>query len=273
MPVNKQYFLPLVEEFCKKAVDLGAESYPPHGLFVPYTFEKYEEAPIKIFYVGRDTYGWISFKEMMQDFKNGELGNYLQKNSNVVTVRGRNQVDADEHSLKEGWNKNNRWSFWTFCQKLHLYITMHKKDVDLRELTDADYQSIEQMAYGNLNSIEHDRTLQKMGNMARIADISKFQLLRDESRKIDRLRHIIEAYSPDLIIVLNWEERDDVFEGLEYRWEEQWYEDKLRAVYNIAGYKTKVLWSLHPAHFSYESINPCDMIEYLGNTARELLAL
>ena len=73
MPVNKQYFLPLVEEFCKKAVVLGEESYPPHGLFVPYTFEKYEEAPIKIFYVGRDTYGWISFDEMMQDFKNGEL--------------------------------------------------------------------------------------------------------------------------------------------------------------------------------------------------------
>ena len=59
MRINKEYFLPLVEEFCRFAEQIGKDAYPDNGLFVPYTFKNYATAPIKIFYVGRDTYGWV----------------------------------------------------------------------------------------------------------------------------------------------------------------------------------------------------------------------
>ena len=52
MRINKEYFLPLVEEFCKAAYEIGPEGYPRHGLFVPYTFENYHSAQKKIFYMG-----------------------------------------------------------------------------------------------------------------------------------------------------------------------------------------------------------------------------
>ena len=277
MRINKDYFLPLVEEFCKTATELGPSVYPRHALFVPYTFEAYHSAPKKIFYVGRDSEGWIKFDEMMMDFENGDLDNYLEKNSNVVTVQGENDDNTkthDVHSLREGWNINNKWSFWTYCQKLHLYITKGYENVDIRNLTNDDYLTIEQMGYGNLNAIEHDRTLKKDRNGIRwwdnISDKKRFHHLRLASRKFDRIKHILDAYNPDLIIILNWEERDDIFEGLEKEWIKKYYIDKLRAVYRIEGYDTKILWSNHPNAWS---ISVYERLKIVGDTARELLGL
>ena len=275
MRINKDYFLPLVEEFCKTAKALGSGVYPKHALFVPYTFENYQSAPKKIFYIGRDSEGWIKFDEMMGDFENGNLDSYLEKNANVVTAQGENDDNTeyhDVHSLREGWNINNKWTFWTYCQKLHLYITKGYENVDITNLTEADYQTIEQMGYGNLNAIEHDGTLKKDRDgkcwWDLIADKEKFHQLRLASRKLDRIKHILDAYSPDLIIILNWEERPDVFEGIKETWLKEYYIDKLRAVYSIEGYDTKILWSNHP---NARSISVFDRIRLIGDTAKELL--
>ena len=277
MRINKTYFLPLVEDFCKTAAELGPSAYPRHALFVPYTFEAYHSAPKKIFYIGRDSEGWIKFDEMMRDYENGELDRYLEKNSNVVTVQGENDDNTethDVHSLREGRNMNNKWSFWTYCQKLHLYITKGYETVDLRNLTDDDYQTIEQMGYGNLNAIEHDRTLKEDRGgdnwWSLIGDKKKFHQLRLASRKLDRIKHIIEAYNPELIIILNWEERPDIFEGLQEIWLEDYYIDTLRRVYTLEGYDTKILWSNHP---NARSISVYERLKIVGDTARELLGL
>lgn len=277
MRINKNYFLPLVEEFCKTAKALGSGVYPKHALFVPYTFENYQSAPKKIFYIGRDSEGWIKFDEMMRDFENGNLDSYLEKNTNVVTAQGENDDNTeyhDVHSLREGWNINNKWTFWTYCQKLHLYITKGYENVDITNLTEDDYQTIEQMGYGNLNAIEHDGTLKKDRDgkcwWDLIDDKENFYKLRIASRKLDRIKHILDAYNPDLIIILNWEERDDIFEGLEEKWIEDYYIDKLRAVYTIEGYDTKIIWSNHP---NARSISVYERLKLVGDTARELLGL
>ncbi len=268
MRINKDFFLPLVEDFCYEVEDLGQDSYPDNGLFIPYTFENYQAAPRKIFYVGRDTAGWVKFDEMMYDFRKGDLSNYLEKNSNVVTVLGKNQDGTDEHSLRDNWNTNNKWNFWTYCQKLHLYIIKGYTEVDITKLNEEDYQIIEQMGYGNLNSIEHYKTQKDMGGWDKIADKSKFHQLRLASRKLDRLKHILDAYNPDLIVILNWEKREDVFEGLQYEWHESYYKDSLQAVYSLEGYNTKILWSNHP---NARSISVYERIKLIGGTARELL--
>lgn len=272
MRINKEYFLPLVEDFCKAAEEIGSEGYPRHGLFVPYTFENYQTAQHKIFYVGRDTYCWIKFDEMMKDYINSSLNKYLDKNSNVVTVQGDNCDLSDTHSLK-GWNINNKWDFWRYSQKLHLYITRGLKDIDITKLTAEEYDSIEQMGYGNLNCIEHDRTLKNIKYAdgtcwELIGDKSKFYELKLVSRKLDRIKHILDAYNPDLIIIMNWEDRMDIFEGLEVNEIKDFYIDKLRSVYEIPQYNTKVIWTNHPGA---RSISVYERLALIGDTARELL--
>lgn len=270
MRINKEYFLPLVEEFCRSAEQIGDDAYPDNGLFIPYTFENYHSAPKKIFYVGRDTAGWVKFDEMMHDYQAGELSNYLDRNSNVVTVQGVNKDGTDEHSLRGNWNTTNKWNFWTYCQKLHLYITKGYTNVNITKLDEEDYQVIEEMGYGNLNSIEHDMSQKSMGIWDKIVDKTKFHRLRLASRKLDRLKFILDAYIPDLVIILNWEERDDIFEGLTVEWHKDYYIEGLRAMYTIEGYDAKILWSNHP---NARSISVYDRIKIIGDTAKELLGI
>lgn len=275
MRINKEYFLPLVEDFCKAAEEIGSDGYPRHGLFIPYTFENYHSAQKKIFYMGRDTAGWIKFEEMIEDYKNGSLNEYLDKNSKVVTVQGKNENSSDTHSLKEGWNIDNKWDFWRYSQKLHLYITLGMTDIDITQLTDDEYQIIEEMGYGNLNSLEHDRTLQTLDYYGTdkkcwdvIQDKDKFNELRQASRRLDRIKHVLDAYRPDLIIIMNWEDRMDIFEGLEINEIKDFYIDKLRSVYEIPEYNTKVIWTNHPGA---RSISVYERLALIGDTARELL--
>lgn len=275
MSINQKYFLPRVDEFCKQAENIGEEGFPDSGLFIPYTFKHYDTAPKKIFYVGRDSAGWIGFQEMMSDFKNGVLCDYLEKNSNVVTVQEKR--GKDKHNLKEDW-KSNKAEFLPFCQKLHIYITTGRFIEDIHSLKDEDYQLIEQMGYGNLNSLEHDETLKKLPKDNPIwyrIDRKKFYQLRQASRQLDRLIHIIEAYHPDLIIILNGEDREDVFNGLQIKdvMHRNITQKVKRDIYTIEGYSTQVLWSIHPVSFKFHSITQEMMIKSLGDTARELLSL
>ena len=142
--------------------------------------------------------------------------------------------------------------------------------MNITKLDDDDYQIIEQMGYGNLNSIEHDNSQKSMGIWGKIVDKYKFHQLRLASRKFDRLKHILDAYAPDLIVILNWGNRDDVFEGLKFEWHKDYYIEGLRAMYSIEGYDTKILWSNHP---NARSISVYDRIKIIGDTAKELLGI
>jgi hypothetical protein len=275
MRINKEYFLPLVKEFCQTANEIGQAGYPVNGLFVPYTFEKYATAPKKIFYVGRDTYGWVPFADMMNDYNNGELSNYLEKNANVVTVQGKETREKYRLSLKESFNYN-KTEFWPFCQKLHMYITKGLFSVDIQSLIDEDYQVMEQMGYGNLNSIEHDETLKKVPQEAPIwyrIDRPKFRQLRQASRNLDKILHILKAYNPDLIIILNGENRDDVLDGLQIQKviHCSTIPNIRQDIYTLEGYSTQILWSIHPNSFKFNSTNLEQMLKSLGDTARDLL--
>lgn len=282
MRINKQYYLPLLTKFCEEAEKIGNEAFPRHGIFIPYTFENYDSAPIKIFYVGRDTAGWIKFQEMMDDYRTEKLGDYLEKNSNVVTVQGENINGSDTHSLREGWNINNHWDFWRFCQKLHLYIIDNQANIDITKLSARDYQLIEQMGYGNCNCLEVYHTLRNNKFEGRtlwelVNDKTKLRALRQESRELDKIKNIIEAYEPDLIIILNWSGKPGILlKELDTENVSNLYcEDKgkQRSVFTIEGYKTKILWSIHPNSFGRQSVSPNDMLLMLGDTAKKLLNL
>jgi hypothetical protein len=53
--INTDYFKPFLQAFCEKTQPLYTCGYP-WGPFVPYTMPRYNDADVKIFYMGRDTY-------------------------------------------------------------------------------------------------------------------------------------------------------------------------------------------------------------------------
>ena len=205
-----------------------------------------------------------------------DLAIYVQRfpkfqNLDILFVEG--EFEQESHSCKT--LERLTAILDQYSQKLHLYITLGMTDIDITQLTDDEYQIIEEMGYGNLNSIEHDRTLQALDYYGTdkkcwdvIQDKDKFNELRRASRKLDRIKHVLDAYRPDLIIIMNWEDRMDIFEGLEINEIKDFYIDKLRSVYEIPEYNTKVIWTNHPGA---RSISVYERLALIGDTARELL--
>ena len=90
--------------------------------------------------------------------------------------------------------------------------------------------------------------------------------IREAGRPFEKLKSVIEAYHPDFIFIFNWEERDDVFEGMDFEWQKVYYKDKLQAVYTLPGYSTKVIWTSHPRRYSYLGTNIEEMAGSLADT-------
>ena len=271
MAINLQFYGPLVSDFCAYAEKMDNNSYPPHGLFVPYTFERYSSAKKKIFYVGRDTYGWVKFREMLVDYKKEQIEKYLIKNSQVVTVQGENDDNSDKHSLKDNWYSG--YSFWTFCQKLHIYITTGELKNSLSNLTTEDYSIIEEMGYSNTNAIERPETLYKMfGNdwdKVGLKEWSIYNKLVDKSKSIVSIDNLIKAYKPDLIIIFNWGFSDTLLQGLPIG-NTICEEDGILRIRSIADNSIHIIESSHPNRLRFLGA-PYDSLCKIGDKARQLL--
>ena len=83
--INTDYFKPFLQAFCEKTQPLYTCGYP-WGPFVPYTMPRYNDADVKIFYMGRDTYYWVEQEELFEAFTNHVLEDYLGKNAACVDV-------------------------------------------------------------------------------------------------------------------------------------------------------------------------------------------
>ena len=109
-------------------------------------FSKLQNAPLKIFYVGRDTYYWKEIELMLDAFDNGNLESYLWENASAVDLETR-----------LNWG-NGSGAFWSFVNKLHLYIRTGQIQ-DLNDLTEEDKAILQEVGYGNVNCMELDDTL------------------------------------------------------------------------------------------------------------------
>lgn len=253
--LNENYFKPLLNEFIKENKQLYLESGYPYGLFIPYTFPNYEKAQLKIFYVGRDTYWWTERDKMLKSYENGVLENYLAENTLPVDV---------DKSLKN-WG-NNAGSFWSFVNKLHLYIRT-KEIKNLNHIEDCDKEVLKEIGYGNINCMELNQTLIKNeGRPAEDFDMGKLDLLRKKTKVFDNVSHIIKAYKPDFVVILNWDNGADYYlDGFNYIWQESLFEESIQAVYLSNEVKTKIVWSSHPNRFKFLGENQENMARKLGN--------
>ena len=244
-------FAPLLENFLQatKTINSGY----PYGPFIPHVFEQYGQAPLKVFYCGRDTYYWLNEGLLSKDI----ILSYLSRNASVITP----EVMT---------NNNNLSNFWTFVSQLHLYLRTGEIADDLTQLSPEQTQIIREVGYGNLHSIELKQSLVNEGTWEDI-NPSEYNLLVQKSKSLDKLKYILEAYEPDIVFILSWENYMEFFNGLGYENIASWYEEDLRSVFTIKGYHTKVIWTSHPRRFSFLKKDAKDMIKYLGDTAINLI--
>ena len=258
--INIPYFRPLLENFCNKFRHSGIDPDSiPYGVFLPYVFQtSYYKADRKIFYMGRDTYGWIPFNEMMRLYDNNNIWKYL----NQTTY----QVD-DDKALEWG---NSSGAFWPFILKLHIYIRPGKYVEDLSMLDESSDErlSLYEIGYGNMNAMELPESLDNEGVDY---DPQAYAKVKELSTPFDRIKHILDAYSPDFIFIFNWVDAEEIFEGLNVTWHKEHYIDDKLAVYTIEGYSTKIIWSSHPRRFSFIGENTESMVRLLGNKFNELI--
>ena len=261
--INMGYFLPLLKEFCDKTIPLYDKGYD-QGPFVPYTMPKYGSAPVKIMYVGRDTYYWEPIETLKKSYKENRLEDYLDANTKCV--------DVDKMLT---W-KNNSGSFWNFANKLHLLIRTGQLVSDITTIDEKQKEILEEIGYGNLYSIELIETLRKRYEEPTLLPSTEYYTICEAAKPFESLRTMIEAYHPDYVFVLSWIEKMDFLDGTDFQWQKDLYTDsdkKYRAVYLSNQYKTKVIWSLHPNSMWRQGLCKQDtdnLIHFLANSLNEL---
>lgn len=265
--INIKYFSPIFRDYLSEiqpVKDCGYGQLP----FIPYTFPKYESAPLKVFYIGRDTYYWCEYDASYKE--NPEA--YIKDNASFVNVE----------NIKKDWSKSG--SFWGTVAKLHIQLMTGVYHHSINELTTMDWELLEEIGYGNLFSIERIETLKKKKYKPKgmsderteyddINDIDGYKALCNLAKPFENLKTIISAYGePDIVIILSWTDKNDFFEGLDdYECEKELYEEYYRSVFLSKTHKTKVVWSSDPNRFPYMSTNQEKMCQYLCDTVNILM--
>ena len=257
--VNKQYYLPLLKEFCNKTISLYENGAYDQGPFIPYVMSNYSDASTKIMYVGRDTYSWEPFETLHKAYIEGALDKYLNANIRCVTT---------DIMLK--W-KNRSGSFFNMIEKLHLLIRTGKYVSDITAIGEEEKSLLGEIGYGNLYSIELPQTIRKRYEDKKYQPPKEYEEICNAAKPFETLKSMIEAYNPDYVFVFTWiDKEDDFFEGTDYTQQKEWYDDGLRAVYTSKQYHTKVIWTLHPNRFKFLQTSVEEMCHYLADTYHQI---
>lgn len=255
--MNQAVLISELQAFCSNTLQYYGCGYP-YGPFIPYTMPNYDRTEKKIFYIGRDTNGWVEKSCLEASFQENNLNRYIDANSNVVSI---------ENIVDPSWTYNPT-SFWGFVSRLHLLISTGIYKTDTGCLTDNEKNALSQLGYGNLHSIELPDTLGDVYES--ISPKSSFETICKEAHRFEKIKLILDLYAPDYIFILSWSNREDIFEGLQSINHQEWYKDGILSVYTIKGYRTKVLWTSHPRRFSYLGVRSEDAINMLADTLAKL---
>ena len=246
--MNKQqvkFFLPMVSEFCNNIQNYKGLSKIP-GLFLPHVLENYGSAERKYFYVGRDTNGWEKFSKLIQQYKSSELVQYFDENNSWPNVN-----DFLEYA------NNKAGGFFTFVTKLHLRLHGVNEDVAANpELDDKYKKLLTEIGWGNINSIETPDSLKRREEWENI-NKDTYWAVKKYSRIFDRVTYILDIYKPDYIFIFNWDwdAEEFYFKDIKANWIKSEYDETFISTYSVDGYKTKIIWTIHPQRMSYLGMN------------------
>ncbi len=145
-------FKPLIKQFCETTIGIDInENFST--IFLPHTMTNYSKANKKIFYFGRDTYGWTPTSQLMKAHNNDNHLSYLEETSKW----------ANEFGFLE-YNNNKSSGFWTLAMRLHLRLKGFTENLIISDnLPEEYYEQINDFGWGNTNSIEVPKSLQNQG--------------------------------------------------------------------------------------------------------------
>ena len=244
------------DEVTQYRADNGVLPWPP---MLPYVYPKYWDSERRFFYIGRDTYSWSlgeGFSEFFSKYDTGDFDGYLKENARVLTAADR----------IEGWAGRSA-SFWYVVNTLHLYLRLHRMP-DLWNLTSEEKDVLDEIGYGNLNSIELQQTLAKEGYWNDM-DQEKYQKIKDASESIfDRYELLFDAYNPQLSIITTWTGNEkNYFSGLEYEQIADETDGYLKVfVYRVSKQNRSsiVIWTYHPSYLPRIQVGVQEFVEKIA---------
>lgn len=217
----------------------------PWGPMMPYVYPCYGVHMQRYFYIGRDTYGWDlgggnGFGDFFEKYDANDLGGYLRKNCEALSTEKR----------VSGWS-GYTGSFWYVVNMLHLRLRQGKI-IDMKTLSPKMIEVLNEIGYGNLNSIELPVTLQKQECWDDI-DKEKYWIIKKSAEKhIDRYDLIDDVFSPSVSIIMTWSGNEsNYFRDMDYEKLADEMEGKLRmTVYLVKkdGRRSIIVWTYHPSY-------------------------
>lgn len=256
-------YIPLIEGFVKDTKSLHDHLWIDKkgdvdlsGIFIPHTLPDYDNADLKIFYVGQDTYYWTSLNNVYcMDAKS-----YLENN---------NKWPPSIDTLLD-WR--NPYTFWHFVNRIQLAFNGLKYS-NLNNLDNTQRRSLSQIGWGNIFSLEILDTIKKYDDeikknygvkLTEIFDKKIYAKMLEYTKKISKLKNIIDVYSPDYVIILAWKFVEDWFwEGLDYQYIENESIDSLLSCYRLRCSNAKVLWTYHPQALCRKRQNLDELIKIM----------
>lgn len=173
---------PLINSFKNKVKGLNY-----HGITGPHfpgVGECYESAKYKFAFCGMETYGWDSMET------------FMAKNSNEYLSRTDKRLNSYDPL---GWASNWHATFWGFVFK---FLAKFYKADFVKLVNDKDDESLRSIlksfVWGNANSIERFEVSSKWGD----ADPKAWEIVKQASRKIDDLNHIINSCAPKVVFII-----------------------------------------------------------------------
>lgn len=208
------------------------------SLFIPNVFESYTNTDKKIFYVGRDTNEWGSLNS---DFANWNEKFIIERTSEFL-----------ENLKFVDYIKGNMRGFWGLVILLHLRLKGFEVDSSFKIDTSfiEKYKAHFDFGYGNTNSIELPTSIKNRDEWNNDKD---YQKIKEASRPFDKLRNIVDAFSPKLIIITHWAIDESAFlEELDYEYLSDGGEFNDRFLHiKLTKHDTTVIWIPHPTYLSF----------------------
>ncbi len=178
---NAEYS-PLIE--CFKNDIQGVNIQGITGPHFPGVGECYENAKYKFAFCGMETYGWNSMES------------FIQQDADAYLSNSDNCLNSYEHL---GWASNWHATFWGFI--FQFLAKFYHADFD-KLIGDENNKSLRSIlksfVWANSNCIERfEVTSEGKG-----ADFASWETVKDASRNVDDLNHIINSCAPKVVFII-----------------------------------------------------------------------
>lgn len=208
------------------------------SLFVPNVFDRYYQTNKKIFYIGRDTNEWGN---LQQDFSNWNNHDILNNTKDLL----------ESFKFIFSYNGERKGTFWDVVTRLHLKLK--GKDVTKYSLTkiQEEFEDCFDFGYGNTNAIETRETLKRVNSDF---DFTAYNTIKTASLPFDKLKNIVDAFQPKLVIVMHWAIDESLYlEGYNYEYLKDggMMNEKFLCIRLNDTNNTHVVWISHPNYLKF----------------------